>query len=124
MRHAEKKMEASVFLTKCSKDGAVFGTRIQKMEDDDWWRTWAFPIDDKRAAKEKYTNTEIKGNLYALKSFPGCPYCGTKGFVQCGRCHKITCWNNEESLLCGWCGNNMTNIVTKTEKFNVSGGDI
>ena len=38
--------------------------------------------------------------------------------------HYVQVEKNEKELLCQWCRNNMNNIVTATEKFNVSGGDI
>ena len=43
-------IEAAVITAKCSKGKRTYGIRIQKMEDGDWWRTWAFPIDEKRAS--------------------------------------------------------------------------
>ncbi len=117
-------MEAVVILEKCSKNRRAFGVRTQKMEDGDWWRTWAFPIDENRARSEGYDLTPIQGNLYRLEEYPGCPYCGAYNFVQCGRCHKISCWNGEKALTCPWCENHMTNIITATDKFELSGGDL
>lgn len=117
-------MEASVILAKCpNRGGRLFGMRIQKMQDGDWWRTWAFPIDEQRAKGEGYDVREARGSLNALASYPGCPYCKARGFVQCGRCHKIICWNNEEQMTCPWCGNHMASIVT-ADSFDVSGGDV
>lgn len=117
-------MEATVILTKCSKNNQLYGVRIQRMEDGDWWRTWSFPVNERRAGKEGYDKEKVRGNLYATKTFPGCPYCGTSSFVQCNKCNKLTCWNGETRMNCMWCGNDMDNIVSATEKFNVSGGDI
>lgn len=68
--------------------------------------------------------TAVQGNLFYTEEYPGCPFCGTKNFVMCNKCHKISCWNGESRLECPWCGNDMNNIVTATEKFNLSGGDI
>lgn len=117
-------MEAVVITGKCAKRSLMYGMRIQKMSDGDWWRTWAFPIDEKRAHNEGYDVTPVQGNLFHTEEYPGCPYCKATSFVQCNKCRKLTCWNGEIKLLCQWCGNNMDNIVTATEKFNVSGGDI
>lgn len=117
-------MEATVILTKCPKTRRMFGVRIHKMDDGDWWRTWAFPIEERRAKCEGYDLQEIKGNLYSTDKYPGCPYCGTYGFVQCGHCGKLSCYNGEDSLDCMWCGNEMINIVTAEDGFNVNGGDI
>lgn len=119
-------MEATVILSKCPKQKLMYGIRTQKMNDGDWWRTWAFPIDERRAKKEGYDITRIQGSLYHTEGYLGCPYCGTKSFVQCNKCQKISCWNGEIRLNCEWCGNDMDNIVSTTEKvtFNLSGGDI
>lgn len=117
-------MEAVVILAKCTKGNRTYGMRTQKMSDGDWWRTWAFSVDDKRAHKEGYDVTPIQGNLYHTEDYPGCPYCGTMNFVHCNVCHKLTCWNGETRIICPWCGNDMDNIVPATEKFNLSGGDV
>lgn len=115
-------MEANILIVKCPRSKGIFGVRIQKMEDGDWWRTWAFKIRDHQARDEGYMETQVMGNLNAVEEYPGCPYCGTKGFVQCGRCKKISCWKNETSMVCPWCGNEMDSIVTATDKFKVTGG--
>ena len=117
-------MEAAVILAKCPKRKLIYGIRTQKMSDGDWWRTWAFPVDDHKAHSEGYEITKVRGNLYHTEEYPGCPYCGAKGFVQCNECQKISCWNGESRLKCEWCGNDMNNMVSATGKFDVSGGDI
>lgn len=117
-------MEAAIILAKCPKRKIAYGMRTQKMNDGDWWRTWAFPINEKRAHSEGYDETQVLGNLFATAEYPGCPYCGAKGFVQCNKCKKIACYSGEKSLICPWCGNLMDNITTATEKFSLSGGDI
>ena len=93
------------------------------MEDGDWWRTWAFPINESRASSEGYDMTKIQGNLYSTEDYPGCPHCGTSGFVQCGKCGKLSCWNGETTMKCNWCGVQLENIVTTENGFDVSGGD-
>ena len=117
-------MEANVVLIRCNNNHKIYGTRIQKMQDGDLWRTWAFPVDEKRAKNDGYDQQTVQGNLFATEEFPGCPYWGSKSFVQCNKCGKLTCWHGEKALKCEWCGNDMNNIVTATEKFSVSGGDI
>ena len=117
-------MEAVVILAKCSKNKSLYGMRAQKMNDGDWWRTWAFPVDERKAHKEGYDITNIQGNLYHTEDYPGCPYCGAKSFVLCNKCNKITCWKGETRLTCQWCGNDMNNIIAAIERFNLSGGDI
>lgn len=120
----ENKIEAAVIAAKCPKHKKMYGIRTQKMADGDWWRTWAFPIDEKRAHNEGYDATSVNGNMYYAEGYPGCPYCGSMGFVQCNKCHKLTCWNGESRLTCEWCGNDMDNIAPATEKITLKGGDI
>ena len=65
----------------------------------------------------------IRGNLYADDEYNGCPYCKAVTFVQCGRCGKLSCWNNEERITCGWCG--LTGNITKTtDAIDVKSGDM
>lgn len=116
------KMEANVILMRCARVSKSYGVRIQLMEDGDWYRTWAFPINEKAARVEGFDKTPIRGNLFVIDEYPGCPYCGTKDFVQCGKCSKLTCYNGEESYKCQWCGQVMNNIVSATDKFELSGG--
>ena len=117
-------MEAAVIMQMCPKANRRFGVRTQKMQDQDWWRTWAFEIDDRRAKREGYDVTPVLGNLNCTEEFPGCPHCGSYSFVQCGRCKRLSCWNEESSMMCLWCNTRMDNIVTATDKFSLSGGDI
>ena len=111
-------MEATIIMARCLKNKKLFGMRVQKMEDNDWWRTWAFEVDERRAAKEGYQATAVEGNLYALDSYPGCPYCGAKEFVRCGTCGRLTCWNQEDKYVCAWCGNS-GDVTPATEKFHL-----
>ena len=114
-------MEANVILIQCGKAKKPFGVRAQLMEDGDWWRTWAFKIDSHRAKSEGYDNNNVVGNLYPTKEYPGCPYCESYSIVQCGNCQKLSCWNGERSMKCGWCEEQMTKIITAETKLNISG---
>ena len=113
-------MEANILLVKCPTAKKMFGIRVQKMKNGDWERTWAFKISEKQAGNEGYDNNTVNGSLNATKEYPGCPYCGTDGFVQCG-CGKLSCWNGEDELECLWCGTTMENFVSASE-FEVAGG--
>ena len=126
-------MEACVILAKCSKHNSTFGIRVEKRENE-WVRTWAFPIDEAKAKREGFDKTKITGSLRAVDRYPGCPYCGNYSFVQCG-CGKISCYtdksqlerapdNKDESgsLRCYWCGVLIKNVVT-VESMTVKSGD-
>jgi len=115
-------MEVNILLVKCPSSHNTFGVRIQKMNDGDWWRTWAFKVKLEQAQSEGYDETQVKGTLKATEEYPGCPHCGAMGFVQCGQCKKISCWHGEEAMVCPWCKTKMTNIVSTTSKFDVTSG--
>ena len=116
-------VKAIIVLAKCPDHRKTFGMRTQQMSDGDWWRTWAFPIDEKRAAREGYGCESIHGNLYATDEYPGCPYCGAISFVQCHKCHRFSCWDGRELFNCPWCGAT-GRTVTATQRFEATGGDI
>lgn len=52
------------------------------MRDGDWYRTWAFKLNDKLAKREGYELQSISGSLIATEDFPGCPYCGAHSFIN------------------------------------------
>ncbi len=114
-------MDVNILLFKCGKTNQPYGVRVQKMEDGDWWRTWAFKVKPRYAKSEGYDRNRVNGNLYCTEEYPGCPYCGSLSFVQCGNCQKISCWNGETELTCPWCGDAMGNIVAATDKFDIDG---
>lgn len=114
-------MDAAIIMIHCSRQNKVFGARIEQKSDGDWWRTWAFPLSERIAMAEGYDKTPLRGNLYDTNDYPGCPYCGGKNFVQCNRCYKLTCWHGEAQMICPWCRSNMGNIVTATDKFDLTG---
>lgn len=111
--------EATVVACKCRKSKKTYGIRVEKKENT-WCMTWAFPISDKSASNEGYDKVEVKGNIRIEPEYPGCPYCKASGWISCGRCNKLTCWDNSErESVCEWCGNR--GIVEAAEHFDLSG---
>lgn len=114
-------MEAKVIVAKCRCE-KYYGIRIEKKQDD-WIRTWAFPMNDRMFRKENYKNQQmVKGSMAVTKEYPGCPYCGIKGFFICRVCRRMNCWNGEESVICGWC-QEPGSIVVK-ESFELGTGEM
>ena len=114
-------MTANVILAKCSRHNKTFGIRVEKREND-WVRTWAFPIDEAKAKREGFHKTKIKGTLDAVDGFPGCPYCENQGFVICLGCGKMSCIHSESnSVYCHWC-NTQINDIDVAESFDVKSG--
>ncbi len=114
-------MEASVIVMKCTQTKHLFGVRIQKMEDGDWYRTWAFKLNETRAAREGYNKNKISGGLSELEGFPGCPYCGRKNFYICGYCKQVACTDyGAEKEVCPSCGESLS--LTVADRFDVGTG--
>lgn len=113
--------EANVVLAKCRRSHQTYGIRIEKRRDGAWYCTWAFPITEARAISEGYDSIMISGRVNNDPEYPGCPYCGGRGWVSCGSCRKLTCWSDEEKYFtCTWCGN--SGVVTAAETFDLRGG--
>ena len=93
--------------------------RVQKLNND-WIRTWAFPIRESDASEEGFDQIQLNGTFNETEDYPGCPYCEGKGFIVCGKCKKISCYHGEEISQCQWCGN--SSRVTYSENLDVSGG--
>lgn len=117
-------MKATVILQKCSHTNKLFGIRVQEMEDGEWYRTWAFPIDESRARQEGYQNTHIMSRLPATGDYPGCPYCSSQGFFYDCNCGRISCYHGESQLTCPWCNETYNTINFLTDKLSFSGGDV
>ena len=113
--------EANVVLAKCRKSHRMYGIRIERRTDNVWYCTWAFPITETGASNEGYSSTMISGRVETDPEYPGCPYCGGRGWVSCGNCGKLTCWGNDENYFtCTWCGS--SGEVTAAETFDLQGG--
>jgi hypothetical protein len=118
-------LNAKVILSRCSKTKNCFGVRVEQ-RGMDWVRTWAFPIDERKARSEGYSDSStvtLSGEDDA--DFPGCPYCDSKGIVQCG-CAKTGCaggvriYGNTAEYTCPWCGEDIGLKIA--DGLDVSGG--
>ncbi len=109
-RRSDGMINAAVIPARCS-DRRLFGMTVEETPEHDWVRVWAFPMTERMLQHEGYEKTSIRGSLNATPYYPGCPYCKTKGFVECGFCKKITCYHEESFLICAWCGKKLTNML-------------
>ena len=116
-------MRATVILQKCTHTRKTFGIRVQEMEDGEWYRTWAFPIDEASAKREGYDASQIMSLLPALPEYPGCPYCEAKGYFYDTNCGKISCMKEESSITCPWCDNTYHEFVPLKDKMKHVGTD-
>ena len=82
--------EARIALCKCKEGRRAFGVRFEQYENE-WKATWAFPIKKEGAEKrENYDQTKLTGQIRWGNDYPGCPYCGGRGFVICD-CGGLNC---------------------------------
>lgn len=113
-------IEANVVIGKCKNSHNLFGIRAEKRKDKIWYCTWAFQL-SKESTSHEYENNMINGQFYIDSEYPGCPYCGSKAWITCSNCGKITCFNNEEKQIrCAWCG--IEGEIKTVESINVKAG--
>jgi len=94
--------EARIALCKCGEKHKVYGVRFEKYKDG-WKYTWAFPIKESEAVREKYDANVIVGDLLPDEEYPGCPYCGSKYFMICS-CGRLNCNISKDGrAYCEWC---------------------
>lgn len=110
-KNAKKKINAQVILARCKKSKQLYGITIEQVNGNEWEMKYSYFIDEARARSEGFDKSIITADCYAADIYPGCPNCGSSGYVKCNYCGKLTCWENEESLCCSWCGKRMDNIA-------------
>jgi hypothetical protein len=119
------KLNAKVIMAKCSKTRKAFGIRIEQ-RGKDWVRTWAFPMDERKAKREGYDANTVTGSMDATDEYPGCPHCGSGGFLLDGDCGHVSCAGGlidrgaYAECTCPWCGE--TAEYDAADSFDVSGG--
>ena len=115
--------EARIGLCMCKEGKRPFGVRFERYEND-WKATWAFAIKKEGAEKrEHYDKTKLMGLIKWGSDYPGCPYCGARGFVICS-CGGLNCNMHSKSnrFTCGWCGTEGVLEDYKGDGFD-AGGD-
>ncbi|MDR2086979.1 MAG: hypothetical protein LBP72_07355 [Dysgonamonadaceae bacterium] len=114
--------EVTIIMATCQKSKRTFGIRAEKINGE-WHFTWAFPIDAKAAGREGYDATTVKGIIVIDAEYPGCPHCGDGGFVHCGQCRKIVCYDGmNPRFKCPVCGNE-GELTTAKEFDSIKGGE-
>ena len=99
-----EEQEAVIVLCKCGEVHKTFGIRAAKIASRKWSFTWAFPIKEASAKREGYDKTSIGGDISNDREYPGCPYCGQRGFTVCS-CGHLNCTVLKNGIFtCEWCG--------------------
>jgi len=81
---------------------------------------WSFKLDERRAKSEGFEQQSVNGGIVLEPDFPGCPYCGAKTFVFCGKCGAISCYDGHGTSTCPKCG--FVSRVEVADSFNIKGG--
>lgn len=114
-------IEANVVMAKCRMSHKAYGIRMEKRRDNAWYCTWAFKLSEQAGSNEGYESSMISGRVDMDPEYPGCPYCGGTGWVSCGNCGKLTCYNGEGNhFTCTWCG--QSGKLETAETFDLTGG--
>lgn len=118
-------MEALIVVSRCSQTKGSFGIRMQRNGAGSWLMTWAFKLSEKRASEEGYGSSMVSGSILTSNVYPGCPYCSSESWVQCGRCGKLTCHHytqaKKQTFTCAYCGNHGEITIANSFDINASG---
>ena len=116
----ENVKQASVVMAKCFSSHRTYGIRVEQRTDNVWYCTWAFKLPEKSGKNEGYGENMISGKISLDPEYPGCPYCGAHGWISCGKCGKLTCYNGEEGIFtCSWCGS--SGEIRSADTFDLNG---
>lgn len=95
-----------VVMSRCLRRGEPFGIRFEaSSEGKEWAATWAFDVSEAAGKREGYDRQRITGSFVAFEGYPGCPYCKNHGYVKCGKCGRLCCYDGSATRTkCTWCG--------------------
>jgi len=95
-----------IILAKCNNFNKTFGIRMEESDGTVWKGTWAFPIKESTAHKEKYDKNTIHGSINFDPSYPGCPFCEAKNIFLCNNCNSVSCYDGKSKIVtCPTCHN-------------------
>lgn len=102
-----EKNEAVLMSVKCSRTHKSFFARYDRAYDGVYVLTYGLkeaPQDVSGSSGEE--GGEVKIDLSNSRTGPQykCPYCGAVGFVRCGSCGKLTCYDYSGHFTCEHCG--------------------
>lgn len=116
------KKTAVVICSRCGGNKKLYGVRTEEKRGI-WYFTWAFKLKEDVAKREGFLTTKIDGtDTETDNTYPGCPYCGKKGFVHCRECGELTCFDGENWFTCAHCGNSGL-VSNGWDGVTLSGGD-
>lgn len=76
---------------RCSANGGAFAIEFLRASSGAWEAQTAAQIDEALLTHHGETAQSLHGPARAGDSYPGCPYCGDKGFFVCDSCGQLHC---------------------------------
>lgn len=122
-KNAIKKINAQVLLARCKKSKQLYGITIEQVSGNAWEMKYSYFIDEVRAKSEGFDKTVVNADCHPAKNYPGCPCCGSMGYVKCNSCGKLTCWNGENRSKCAWCNEKLNDIAYRGAMDILTGAD-
>ncbi len=97
--------EAIILPVNCIKTHKTFYARYDYAYDEIWVLSYGLKDLPEDMAKDEGSGVAKMrlGNSRTGPQFK-CPYCGNRGFVQCGKCKKLTCYAENGQFTCDHCG--------------------
>ena len=104
--------EAVFYTLRCTKNKKEFYARYDYAFDNKWVLTYGLtelPEED-RMSSRRSENAKSTIDISLARTGPQykCPYCGNRGFVRCGNCGKLTCYDYSGHFACAHCNNRGT----------------
>lgn len=101
----------------CPQHRGLFGITVDEICHNQYSFVWSFKLDERRAKSEGFEQQSVNGSVVMEPDFPGCPYCGAKTFVFCGKCGAISCYDGHGTSKCPKCG--FVSRVEVADSFNI-----
>ena len=101
-------MDKLFFLeAKCAKNKATFYIRYDLAADDVWCQTYGLKELPPKGEGGGYSVGGGQHDISSSRTGPQykCPWCGDVNFVRCGKCHKLTCYDDSGTFHCAHCSN-------------------
>ena len=101
--------EAVFMDIKCTKEKKLFHLRYDFAADDRWVLTYGIRDDVFKSMSESENSGKSQKTIDISEARTGpqykCPYCGNDSYVRCGKCRKLTCYDDSGRFSCAHCGN-------------------
>jgi hypothetical protein len=103
-----------VVVARCFEVGQEIAVRFVQEPDGVWRAAAILPWSPDRAPRSDPASARVmEGAFDIAPTYPGCPFCGARSFLQCPGCEQLACWDGRTSRVprrrrrpygrCPWC---------------------